>query len=308
MSPQFMHPAERPDSREPIRGRVALGDFEITVLSDGFFFLDGGAMFGVVPKPLWEPRAPADERNRILMGANTLLLRDGKHTVVVETGVGNKFDARMRAIYGTQQLLPAAFAAAGVRLDEVDIVINSHLHFDHCGWNTTLGDDGSVAPTFPNARYFAHRGEVEHGRLQLERDRVSYLPPNYEPLIANGQMTLLDGAQTIVPGVSVDVYPGHTAQMLAIMIDSGGRRGCYISDLIPTSGHLDLIWGMAYDLDPMTVIEQRKRFYARAIPEQWLVFFTHDHHSPFGYLSLNERGKPVLGRLRADERQSRPNL
>ncbi len=294
MKPQAVHPAERRDSHELIRGRVTLGDFEIAILSDGFFFLDGGAMFGVVPKSLWEPRAPADQRNRILMGANTLLIRDGKHTVVVESGVGNKFNARMREIYGSQQLLPAAFAAVGVRPGEVDIVINSHLHFDHCGWNTTRRDDGSVAPTFPNARYFAHRGEVEHGRLQLERDRMSYLPDNYEPLLANGQMTLLDGPQTILPGISVDLYPGHTAQMLAILIDSGGRRACYISDLIPTSAHLDLIWGMSYDLDPMTVIEQRKRFYSRAIPEQWLVFFTHDHHSPFGYLGLNNRGKPVL--------------
>jgi len=123
---------------------------------------------------------------------------------------------------------------------------------------------------------------------------MSYMAPNYEPLIANGQLTLLDGPGEILPGISVDVYPGHTAQMLAILIDSGGRRGCYVSDLIPTSAHLDLIWGMAYDLDPLTVIEQRKRFYARAIPEQWLVFFTHDHHSPFGYVGLNERGKPVL--------------
>jgi len=296
VTPRTAHPAERLDSNELIRGRVTLGDFEVIVLSDGFFLLDGGAMFGVVPKPLWEARSPADERNRILLGANTLLIRDGKRTIVVETGAGNKFDAKMREIYGTQQFLPAAFAAAGVRLDEVDIVINSHLHFDHCGWNTTRRDDGSIAPTFPNARYFAHRGEVEHGRLQLERDRMSYLHDNYEPLVANGQMTLIDGPQTIAPGISVDIYPGHTAQMLAILIDSGGQRGCYISDLIPTSAHLDLIWGMGYDLDPLTVIEQRKRFYARAIPEQWMVFFTHDHHSPFGYLSLNERGKPVLRR------------
>jgi glyoxylase-like metal-dependent hydrolase (beta-lactamase superfamily II) len=293
VSPQ-PHPAERPDSYELIRGRAVIGDFEVTVLTDGYFLLDGGAMFGVVPKTLWQERAPADEKNRILLGTNTLLIRDGKHTVVVETGAGNKFDEKMRAIYGTRQFLPQSFAAAGVRPDEVDVVINSHLHFDHCGWNTTLGANGTLTPTFPNARYFAHRGEVEHGRLQLERDRMSYIPANYEPLIARGQLTLLDGPGEILPGISVDVYPGHTAQMLAILIDSGGRRGCYISDLIPTSAHLDLIWGMGYDLDPLMVIEQRKRFYARAIPEQWLVFFTHDHHSPFGYLSTNERGKPVL--------------
>jgi glyoxylase-like metal-dependent hydrolase (beta-lactamase superfamily II) len=288
------HPAERADTHDLIRGRATLGDFEITVLSDGYFLLDGGAMFGIVPKPLWEARTAPDARNRILLGANTLVLRDGRRTIVIETGVGNKFDPKMRSFYASKEMLPSAFAAAGIRTDEVDIVINSHLHFDHCGWNTTLAPDGSIAPTFPNARYYAHRGEVEHGRLQLERDRVSYIASNYEPLIASGQMTLIDGPQTIAPGISVDLYPGHTANMMAVFIDSGGSRACYISDLIPTSSHLDLIWGMGYDLVPLTVVEQRKRFYARAIPEKWLVFFTHDHHAPFGYVALNERGKPIL--------------
>jgi glyoxylase-like metal-dependent hydrolase (beta-lactamase superfamily II) len=294
------HPAERADSHALIRGRATLGDFEITILSDGYFLLDGGAMFGIVPRPLWEARMPPDERNRILLGTNTLVVRDGKHTVVIETGVGNKFEGKMRSIYGAKEQLPLALAEAGIRMDEVDVVINSHLHFDHCGWDTTRNADGSIAPTFPNARYYAHRGEVEHGRLELERDRVSYVAANYEPLVASGQMTLLERPQEIVPGVSVDLYPGHTAHMLAVMIASGGLRGCYISDLIPTSAHLDLIWGMGYDLDPLTVIEQRKRFFARAIPEQWMVFFTHDHHAPFGYLALNERGK---AELRAESRK-----
>jgi glyoxylase-like metal-dependent hydrolase (beta-lactamase superfamily II) len=288
------HPAERADSNDLVRGRVMIGEFEVTVLTDGWFLLDGGAMFGVVPRAMWEGRMPPDAQNRILLGTNTLVVRDGRQTIVIETGVGNKFDAKMRSIYACKELLPSAFAAAGIRREDVDVVINSHLHFDHCGWNTTRNADGSFTPTFPNARYFAHRGEVEHGRLQLERDRMSYMAANYEPLIANGQMTLLDGPAQIVPGISVDLYPGHTAQMLAVMIDSGHKRGCYISDLIPTSAHLDLIWGMGYDLDPLTVIEQRKRFYAQAVPGQWLVFFTHDHHSPFGYLGLNERGRAVL--------------
>ena len=176
----------------------------------------------------------------------------------------------------------------------MDIVINSHLHFDHCGWNTTRAPSGAVVPTFPNARYFAHRGEVEHGHLQLERDAVSYISENYDPLIQSGQMTLLDGPGEIVPGISVDVYPGHTAQLLSIEIASAGQRACYISDLIPTSAHLDLTWVMGYDLDPVTCIAQRKRFYSRAIPEQWLVLFTHDHHTPMGYVSTNEKGKPIL--------------
>ncbi len=287
-----------------VRARTQLGDFELTVCTDGTYKLDGGAMFGVVPKPLWERRIPADEQNRIRLGLNTVVVRTGRETIVIETGIGNKQPAKMREIQCNQELLPRSLAAAGVRPEEVDVVINTHLHFDHCGWNTTLLPDGSVTPTFPNARYFAHRGEVEHGHLQLDRDRVSYLSPNYEPLIESGQMTLLDtaGIRTnpeICPGISVELFPGHTAQLMAVHIESRASGGtvehaCYISDLIPTSAHLDPTWVMGYDLDPIECIAQRKRFYQRAIPEGWLVLFTHDHERPMARIGLNEKGKPVV--------------
>jgi glyoxylase-like metal-dependent hydrolase (beta-lactamase superfamily II) len=280
-----------------VRGQRALGEFELTILTDGSYLLDGGAMFGVVPKPLWEKRAPANERNQILLGTNTVAVRTGKHTVVIETGIGNKLSEKQRSIYENRQLLMESFRAAGIRPEEVDVVINTHLHFDHCGWNTTRTEDGRVVPTFPNARYFVHRGEVQHGHLQLERDAVSYIGDNYDPLIANGQMTLVEptsGQMEIVPGVSVEVFPGHTGQMMAVMLDSGGRRACYISDLIPTAAHLDVTWVMGYDLYPLTCIEQRKRFLSRAIPEEWLVLFTHDHHHPMGYVEEGAKGKPQL--------------
>lgn len=298
-----MHPAERPDTANPIRGHATLGDFELTILSDGPYLLDGGAMFGVVPKTMWEKRAPADEQNRILLGLNTVVVRTGKQTIAIETGIGNKLHDKLRVIFDAKQQLPHAFEAAGIRPEEVDIVINSHLHFDHCGWNTTRLPDGRVVPTFPNARHFAHRGEVEHGHLQLERDAISYISGNYDPLVKNGQMTLLDtrpGEVTeIAPGISVECYPGHTAQLLAVNIDSAGKRACYISDLIPTSAHLDITWVMGYDLDPLTCIEQRKRFYSRAIPEQWLVLFTHDHHTPMARIEWGEKGKPLAKPINA---------
>ena len=256
-------------------------------------------MFGVVPKPLWEKRAPADPLNRILLGANTVIVRTPSHVIAIETGLGNKLSPKLREIYDNHPQLPDSLAAADVRPEDVDIVINTHLHFDHCGWNTTLHSDGSVTPTFPNARYFAHAGEVTHGHLQLDRDRVSYLSPNYDPLVDSGQMTLLNlagiGATAeICSGVSVELFPGHTAQMLGVHIQSVGRHACYIGDLIPTSAHLDATWVMGYDLYPLTCIEQRKRFYSRAIPEDWLVLFTHDHATPMGHIALNEKGKPVL--------------
>jgi glyoxylase-like metal-dependent hydrolase (beta-lactamase superfamily II) len=300
-----------------VRARWLVGDYELTVCTDGTYLLDGGAMFGVVPKTLWQKRLPGDEQNRVRLGLNTVVIRTGKHTVLIETGIGNKQTAKMRALQGNQELLPESLDAAGIRADEVDVVINTHLHFDHCGWNTTLRADGSLTPTFTNARYFAHAGEVAHGRLQLERDGVSYLAPNYEELVRSGQMTLVDphgaggfrsedlGVATIqtsdqiVPGIGVECFPGHTAQMMAVHIESrtlGGTaaHACYISDLIPTSHHLDTTWAMAYDLDPLRTISERKRFYERAIPEQWTVLFTHDHEVPVGRVEMNDRGKPVL--------------
>ena len=297
------HPAAQADDDDLLRGRMALGDFELTLCTDGTYLLDGGSMFGVVPKTLWQKRIPADEQNRILLGLNSTIVRTGKHTVLVETGIGNKQPAKLREIHQNQELLPASLAAAGIRPEEIDVVINTHLHFDHCGWNTTLHADGSVAPTFPNARYFAHGGEVAHGHLQLDRDRVSYLSPNYDPLIASGQMTLLTTQRIhanpeIVPGILVEEFPGHTAQMLGVHIESKSHGGasehaCYIGDLIPTAHHLDPTWVMAYDLDPLRCIAERKRFYQRAIPNQWLVLFTHDHHTPAARISLNEKDKPV---------------
>ncbi|MES2222872.1 MAG: MBL fold metallo-hydrolase [Acidobacteriota bacterium] len=293
------HPAEGPHTHDLMRGRTTVGDFELTICTDGTYLLDGGAMFGVVPKPLWEKRAPADEKNRILLGANTVIVRTGRHTVAIETGLGNKLSPKLRDIYQSSQLLPKSLEAAGVRPEEVNIVINSHLHFDHCGWNTVCSESGQVVPMFPNARYFAHQGEVEHGHRQLERDRISYISDNYDPLIASGQMTLLEGSTPgkifeIVPGITCELFPGHTAQLMAIHIDSTGKRATYISDLIPTSAHLDSTWVMGYDLYPLTCIEERKRFYRRAIPEKWLVLFTHDHHHPMGRIHLNEKGKPIL--------------
>jgi glyoxylase-like metal-dependent hydrolase (beta-lactamase superfamily II) len=251
-------------------------------------------MFGVVPKPMWEKRAPADAKNRIVLGCNTVIVRTGKHVVAIETGIGNKLPDKMVQIYENKQLLPQSLAAAGVSPEEVDIVINTHLHFDHCGWNTTRTPEGRIVPTFLNARYFAQKGEVDHGHRQLERDKVSYISENYDPLVESGQMTLLEGDADICEGVSVELFPGHTAQMQAVHIQSAGQHACYIGDLIPTSAHLDVTWVMGYDLFPLTCIEQRKRFYQRAIPENWLVLFTHDHATPMGRIVLNDKNKPEL--------------
>jgi glyoxylase-like metal-dependent hydrolase (beta-lactamase superfamily II) len=270
--------------------RVTLGNFELEWFSDGNYYLDGGAMFGVVPRTMWEKRIPPDAMNRVSLGLNSLLIRTGDHTVLVETGIGGKIPEKMQRIWENQAQLLNNLAARGVDPAEIDIVINTHLHFDHCGWNTMLRQ-GRVVPTFPNARYYAQAGEVEHAHRQLERDRISYMTDNYDPLIASGQMQLLTGDQEIVPGVSVRVYPGHTRNLQTVMIQSNGQTACYVSDLIPTRSHLDLTWVMAYDLFPLECIESRRRFYQQAIPEKWLVFFTHDPDDPWAYVEAGEKGK-----------------
>ena len=269
-----------------------LGDFELIAVSDGVYHLDGGAFFGVVPKVMWERKAPANEKNQVPTGLNSVVVRTGKHTILIETGIGNKLTERMAKIYGQPAKLLDNLHAAGIAPEDIDIVINSHLHFDHCGWNTIRKGDQVVA-TFPKAQYYAQEGEWQHGRRQHERDAISYISANYDPLIQNGQMHLLHGDQEIAPGIFVKLFPGHTQNMQAIEIKSRGQTACYISDLIPTSAHLDLTWVMAFDLFPLQTIESRKRYYAQAIPEKWLTIFTHDPNLPWGYLERDQAGRLV---------------
>ena len=272
--------------------RLTIGGNELTILSDGTYELDGGAFFGVVPKVMWEKRVQPDSRNMLKVGTNSLLVRDGKRTVLIETGIGSKLSEKSVSIHKNQALLMKSFEAAGVAPDEIDIVINTHLHFDHCGWNTYYRDGKAVA-TFPRAKYYVQKGELEHAHEQHERDRVSYLTDNYDPLMQSGQMTLLEGDAEIVPGISVRVFPGHTRDLQAVIVRSGGTTVCYPSDLIPTTHHLDPTWVMGYDLYPLTSIDNRHKFYAEAIPEKWLVVFTHDHETPWAYVETGEKGRPV---------------
>jgi glyoxylase-like metal-dependent hydrolase (beta-lactamase superfamily II) len=270
---------------------ISVGDFELTLVPDGTYVADGGAFFGVVPKTLWQRKVKADELNRVTVSCNSVLVRTGKQNVLIETGIGSKLSEKFKSIYQNQERLLENLHAAGAAPEDIDIVINSHLHFDHCGWNTVY-KNGVAVPTFPKARYYAPEGEWKHGSLQLERDRVSYISDNYDPLIRSGQMQLLQGPGEIIPGISVAVYPGHTRNMMAVFIRSGGKTACYISDLIPTTWHLDLTWVMAYDLFPLETIENRKRYYSKALPEQWLTIFTHDPDTPWIYPAL-EGGKIV---------------
>lgn len=277
--------------------RTTIGDFELTVFSDGIYSLDGGAFFGVVPKTLWSKKVKADEKNLVPVGLNSLLVRTGERNVLIETGIGNKLSEKMIKIYGQPAKLLENLNAGGVAPDDIDVVINTHLHFDHCGWNTVRDAEG-VTPTFPRAKYYVQEGEWQHARRQFERDRISYISDNYDPLIETGQMELLKGDRQIVPGISVRVFPGHTAYMQGVIIESGGRRACYISDLIPTTAHIDLTWGMSFDLFPMDTVESKKKYYAGSIPDKWLTVFTHDPNLPWAYVERDVEGRLVAQPLK----------
>lgn len=271
--------------------RISFGSFELTALSDGTYHLDGGAFFGIVPKVLWSKRVPSDEKNRVPTGLNSILVRSREKNILIETGIGNKLSEKMVSLYGQPAKLLENLNAAGVAPEDIDIVINTHLHFDHCGWNT-IRDGGKIKPTFPKAKYYVQEGEWKHAH-EGQRDTVSYLHENYDPLVESGQMQLLRGTHEIVPGISVETFPGHTRDMQAVIIQSGGKTACYISDLIPTSAHVEVNWVMGFDLYPLETIESRKRYYSRALPENWLTIFTHDPVVRWSYLDKDERGKIV---------------
>jgi len=273
--------------------RLTLGDFELSVFSDGTYPLDGGAFFGVVPKVMWSKKVEADDRNYVSAGLNSLLIRTGKQTVLVETGMGNKLSERMVKFYGQPAKLLENLSSAGIAPEDIDIVINSHLHFDHCGWNTVRDKNGKIVATFPKAKYYAPEGEWQYARKPSERDQISYIPGNYDPLVESGQMTLLKGGEEIVPGISVKTFRGHTAHMQGVIVESAGKTACYISDLMPTTAHIDLTWGMGFDLYPLDTIESKKEYYVRALPEKWLTVFTHDPKVPWAYIVKEESGKMV---------------
>ncbi len=253
------------------------GEIEVRYLDGGHFGLDGGAMFGVVPKVLWQKKSPPDEKNRIHMRANSLLLRAHGKTILVETGNGTKWDAKQRAIYNVQDGDPLldSLERTGVQPDQIDLVINTHLHFDHCGGNTRVIND-RVLPTFRRARYVVQRSELEHAMSPSERDRASYVSENFAPISKLGLWDLVDGDVEILPGISVARIPGHNAGIQAVLITGGGKTLAFVADLFPTRHHIPLPWIMAYDLYPLQSLETKRLWIPPIVSKQWIVVFGHD--------------------------------
>jgi glyoxylase-like metal-dependent hydrolase (beta-lactamase superfamily II) len=263
---------------------VKLGNLEFHILVDGYVYLDGGAMFGVIPKPLWEKKAPADARNRIRLAMNCLLIHAGGKRILVETGAGDKWSAKFRDIHNLEgPHLVARLGEYGVHPEEIDIVVNTHLHFDHCGGNTRIEKD-KVVPTFPNARYVVQRGEYEHAKNPTERDRASYILDNYVPLEMAGKLSLLEDDRAIAPGVELIRVPGHTANMQCVKLTGGGQTAFLFADLVPMTTHLPLPWIMGYDLYPMITLENKRKWIPQVGREGWLALFGHDPNVPAAYL------------------------
>ena len=276
---------------------MRLGDLEFLVLNDGTLRLDGGAMFGVIPKPMWEKKSRADDRNRIVLAMNCLLIRAAHKTILVETGAGDKWDVKKCDIYDFEgsPRFPDQLAAHGVKPENVDIVINTHLHFDHCGWNTRIVD-GKPRPTFPNARYVVQKKDFEHAKNPTERDRASFIPENYLPVEEARQWWLLEGDTEIVPGVTVFPAPGHTHAMQCVKLTGGGKTAIFLADLVPTTAHLSLAWIMGFDLFPLTTLDNKKKWLPLIAKDGWLALFAHDPLVRAAYLRQrngNYEAEPV---------------
>ena len=269
--------------------RFQFGDLRVTVLEAGSLWLDGGAMFGVVPRALWEKERRPDARNRIRLAVNVLLVEDGKRRILVDTGIGTRWDPKFREIYGLETVGAADYLApAGLVPEDIDLVVNTHLHFDHAGGNVSLGPGGRPVPAFPNATHVVQRGDLDLARSGNERARASYRPEDFEPLAAEGRFRLLDGGEDLGGGLSVRVAPGHVPSLQVPVLSTGEGKVAFLTDLVPTTSHLPYPYIMGYDLEPLRTLESKKRILPEAAREGWLLVFQHDGETPVG--KLVERG------------------
>ena len=279
-----------------------VGSLKVHAIQAGGLRLDGGAMFGVVPKPLWERQIPADERNRIALGMRCLLIDHPSGLVLVDTGLGNKENEKFRDIYGVENAgaggrtaLEDGLASLGVRVEDVALVINTHLHFDHGGGNTYRDAAGALLPSFPNARYIVQRGEFDYATHTNERTAASYFNPNFVPLRDAGMLDLIEGEREIVAGIRVVASPGHVPFHQSVMIESAGETALFLADVMPTAAHVPMPWIMGYDVEPLVTLESKRRILAHAAEREWLMIFEHDATVPWGRVAHDGKGYRLAG-------------
>ncbi len=269
---------------------LPIGQFQIYGLRDGFFSLDGGAMFGVVPKTLWIKKYPADDFNRIRLGLNSILIRTEDNNVLIETGIGTHLDEKYNSLYSLDLHpgLVESLKDIGLEREEVDCVINTHLHFDHCGGNTYIDSSGEVKPTFPQAKYIVQKGEWESACNPTPRDKASYLEKYFRPLEEHNQLYLVEGDTKIFKGIEVLLTPGHTAFHQCVKIESEGHVLFFLGDMVPTSGHVRLPYVMSYDLFPLKTMQYKEKYYRLAQKEDWTMAFNHDPEFFFGKIGKKD--------------------
>lgn len=267
---------------------MRFGDYRIEIISDTEFRLDGGAMFGVVPRVLWERVSPPDEQNRVRMQTYCLFVETPTEKILIETGMGEKWTEKQSKIYGinrTKTFAENLFDKTGYKPDDISIVVNTHLHFDHCGGNTLLNESNEIVPAFPNARYFVSKNEFNHATNPTMRDQASYISENWEVLKKTGQLELKSSVYEVVSGITMTEMRGHNGTMQTVRIESGGGILYSFSDLIPTTHHIPLPWIMGYDLFPLETLANKQKLLPLALQENWLCWFYHDADTPLCRLS-----------------------
>jgi glyoxylase-like metal-dependent hydrolase (beta-lactamase superfamily II) len=272
---------------------MKFGDYRVEVIPDCEFRLDGGAMFGVVPRNLWSRVCPPDDQNRIRMNMNCLFIEAGNERILIDTGIGDKWSEKHRARYGIDRqrsLGESLNAIAGVSAEDITIVINTHLHFDHAGGNTHLDESGKAVPSFPNARYFIARAEYEHAEEPNERDWASYFSENWRPLKESGQLELKEAEYEVGPGLRMETHAGHNRSMQCARLARAGRTLFGFADLVPTRAHVPFAWVMGYDLYPVETVAAKKKLLPQAAHENWTCLFYHDPDQALGRI-VEEEGK-----------------
>ena len=272
---------------------MQIGKYEAKMIDTGRYRLDGGAMFGVVPQTLWKRENPPDEKNRIFMALNTLLLVTEGQAILIDTGIGEKFSEKFSEIYAidhSEHSLLKSLLAHNVQPEDITDVILTHLHFDHVGGATYYDTEGKLRLRFPNATHYVQKRQLEWAQKGFEKDRASYLRENIEPLVQSDNLKILDGNQELFDGVEILLSDGHTLAQQTVLISGNDKKLWYAADLIPTTAHVPIPWVMAYDLAPVKTIEEKKKFLKRAVDEHWLVFFEHDPRTCCATIEFTEKG------------------
>ena len=270
---------------------MKIGKYKLTTVQSGLFSLDGGAMFGIIPKPLWEKTNPADELNRIKLSTRNLLLISDDKKILIDTGMGNKWDDKSKNIYNIDPKLDLELALEqnGIKSDEITDILLTHLHFDHTGGSTKV-ENGKLVPSFPNAKYYVQKKNFEWGRNPTERDKGSYIKDNFEPLVKEGVLNLIDGEIDFDDNISFRVINGHTFSQQMIKISDSLNTVLYVADLLPFVSQIKIPYVMGYDLQPLVTVEEKKKYLKLAAEENWKLYFGHDPDYAIATVKHSEKG------------------